>query len=166
MDNNCSFNCSTKTWPSSTRAELLAIYTALLTIPNNRSISIYTDSQAAIDGIHKSRSYFAHNKWLSANNRNLLNNIEFVTNFKSLQVVYVKVKAHSGIEGNELADSLANQGRLEPHFDANHSIFPKATFSPHWNGVSIEMSIRKFVKDLNQTLHQALWSINRPIRDF
>ena len=28
------------------------------------------------------------------------------------------------------------------------------------------MPIRKFVKDLNQTLHQASWSINRPIRDF
>ena len=155
VENNCSFYCSTKTWPSSTRAELLAIYTALLTLPLKQSVSIKTDSQAAIDGIRNSRSYTAHNKWLSVNNRNLLNNIAFITNFKSLQVEYIKVKAHSGIEGNELADSLANQGRQGPHFDANLGIFPKATFSPFWNGISIEMPIRKFIKDLNQTLHQA-----------
>ena len=166
LDNNCSFICNTTTWPSSTRAELLAIYTALLVSPTNRTIIIKTDSQAAIDGITKSYSYDAHNKWLSASNRTLLRNIDYITKFKSLNVEYVKIKAHSGIEGNEIADSLANQGRRGPHFDTNFGIFPKATFSPHWNNISIEMPIRKFIKELNQTYHQASWSINRPIRDF
>src|SRR6266487_1834566 len=57
LNGNCSFSCSTSTWPSFTRAELLAIYTALLTVPINRSVIIKTDSQAAIDRFYRSSNF-------------------------------------------------------------------------------------------------------------
>ncbi|GBB86318.1 hypothetical protein RclHR1_12740004 [Rhizophagus clarus] len=40
-----------RNWPSSTRAEAAAIYTALSVSPADSTISIYTDSQAAIDSL-------------------------------------------------------------------------------------------------------------------
>ncbi|RIA83033.1 hypothetical protein C1645_834430 [Glomus cerebriforme] len=46
-----SSNIVSETWPSSTRAELCAIFTAILATSLDTSLTIYTDSQAAIDGI-------------------------------------------------------------------------------------------------------------------
>ena len=47
-----SFGCATTGWPSSTKAELVAIWMAVLVTPATYNhINIYTDSQAAIDGI-------------------------------------------------------------------------------------------------------------------
>ncbi|GBB93642.1 hypothetical protein RclHR1_22010001 [Rhizophagus clarus] len=40
-----------RNWPSSTRAEVAVIYAALSVTPDDSVISIYTDSQAAIDGL-------------------------------------------------------------------------------------------------------------------
>lgn len=46
-----SFSCSISNFPSSTRPELLAIFTAILAVPSNNFIRVYTDSQAAINKI-------------------------------------------------------------------------------------------------------------------
>ena len=47
-----SYSYASTGWPSSTKAELVAIWMAVLTVPSNFShINIFTDSQAAIDGI-------------------------------------------------------------------------------------------------------------------
>jgi ribonuclease HI len=43
-----SFSCSLTSFPSSTRAELMAIMTALITCPQYCLVSIYTDSQSSI----------------------------------------------------------------------------------------------------------------------
>jgi hypothetical protein len=48
-DHDLSFSCGVNYHPSSTRPELLAIMTALLAVPNNAEVAIYTDSQAAIE---------------------------------------------------------------------------------------------------------------------
>src|SRR6266496_5938800 len=46
-----SFKCGVEHFPSSTRPELMAILTAVLAVPMQAIVIIYTDSQAAIDGI-------------------------------------------------------------------------------------------------------------------
>ena len=100
-------------------------------------------------------------------NHTLLHNIAHITKFKSLFVEYVKVKGHSGLDGNDMADNMANFGRIsDRHFDTNYSIVPNTLYIPLWNNTTIETPIRRFIRDLNQTAHQANWLINRPIRDY
>ena len=56
---------TTISWPSSIRAELLAIWTGLLVIPSQAKIDLFTDSQAAIDGINDSiRTPASPRRWL------------------------------------------------------------------------------------------------------
>ncbi|GBB97269.1 hypothetical protein RclHR1_29530003 [Rhizophagus clarus] len=74
-----------RNWPSFTRAEAATIYAALSVSPDDSTISIYTDFQAAIDGLHLCAS--------SSYTNNLFP---------------VKVKGHSSNYWNEFADSLAN----------------------------------------------------------
>ncbi|GET53055.1 ribonuclease H-like domain-containing protein [Rhizophagus irregularis DAOM 181602=DAOM 197198] len=71
--------------PSSSRAEAAAIYAVLTISPRDSEVTIYTDSQTAIDGLQSCSSYVYSNSLLP-----------------------VKVKAHSGNYLNDFADSLAN----------------------------------------------------------
>ena len=51
------YGCASTHWPSSTKAELIAIWTAILAIPIwITTINIFTDSQAAIDSINKAKT--------------------------------------------------------------------------------------------------------------
>ena len=106
-------------WPSSTRAELAAIFTALLIAPRHANITINTDSQAAIDGIQAySNSKNRMGKVTSrvhfkSTNSSLISNIFYLTHSLDLNVVYVKVKGHSNIEGNNIADRLADEAVLK-----------------------------------------------------
>src|SRR5207248_1545047 len=64
-------------------------------------------------------------------------------------------------------DNMANLGRIsDQYFNANHSLAPNTLYIPRWNNTTIETPIRRFIRDLNQTAHQADWLINRPIRDY
>ena len=47
------FQGQTLTFPSSTRAEIMAILILISIIPRDSTIKIYIDSQAAITNIHK-----------------------------------------------------------------------------------------------------------------
>ncbi|GET57940.1 RNA-directed DNA polymerase from mobile element jockey-like [Rhizophagus irregularis DAOM 181602=DAOM 197198] len=71
--------------PSSSRAEAAAIYAVLTVSSHDSEVTIYTDSQSAIDGLRSCSSYVYSNSLLP-----------------------VKVKAHSGNYLNDFADSLAN----------------------------------------------------------
>ncbi|GES73792.1 ribonuclease H-like domain-containing protein [Rhizophagus clarus] len=50
--NEIRFKSSISHWPSSTRAEIMAVVTTLLVLPRNSHITIHTDSQATINGFH------------------------------------------------------------------------------------------------------------------
>ncbi|GBB85351.1 hypothetical protein RclHR1_11900001, partial [Rhizophagus clarus] len=97
-------------WPSSTRAEAAAIYAALSVTPADSTVTIYTDSQAAIDGLQlcASSSYSNSRLFYKTTNFELWASIERLVHTKSLAVFPVKVKGHDGNYWNEFADSLAN----------------------------------------------------------
>jgi ribonuclease HI len=84
-------------WPSSTRAELSAIWTLILASPENSFITLYTDSQATIDGINKVRTFGNRTKFFNINNRTLISNIIELENRKNISLNLKKVKAHAGI---------------------------------------------------------------------
>ena len=80
-------------------AELTAIETALLEMKRrDLPVRIYTDSSYACG--------LLINGWKAKKNLSLVNSIkQLMTKFKDLKII--KVKGHSGLEGNEKADRLA-----------------------------------------------------------
>ncbi|GBB87395.1 hypothetical protein RclHR1_13860007 [Rhizophagus clarus] len=99
-----------RNWPSSTRAEAAAIYAALSATLADFTITIYTDFQAAIDGLRlcASSSYTNSRLYYKTTNFELWAFIERLVYTKSLAVSPDKVKGHDGNYWNEFADSLAN----------------------------------------------------------
>src|SRR4051794_10908204 len=96
-------------WSSLTHAELAAIWSALLMTLSNRKVNIKTDSQAAIDDIKQAKKIRNKNKWFLLNNRSVINDICALIKLKKLEVELIKVKAHVGIQGNKIADSLVKE---------------------------------------------------------
>lgn len=93
------------------RAELAAIYAGMLLVPFDR-LNVVTDSITAIELLNKNKS---HAKYQS-----LVDCILFVSNKKfGGRVEYTKVKSHSGVFGNDVADMLAGSaaaGHGNRHF--------------------------------------------------
>ncbi|GBB84733.1 hypothetical protein RclHR1_11300002 [Rhizophagus clarus] len=85
-------------WPSSTRAEAAAIYAVLSVSLADSTISIYTDSQAAIDRLRLcvSSSYTNNRLYYKTTNFELWASIERSIHAKRLTVYPVKVKGHDG----------------------------------------------------------------------
>ncbi|EXX58863.1 ribonuclease HI [Rhizophagus irregularis DAOM 181602=DAOM 197198] len=96
--------------PSSSRAEAAAIYAVLTISPHDSEVTIYTDSQTAIDGLRSCSSFVYSNSCLyyKTTNFELWAIIERTILSKNLTVLPIKVKAHSGNYLNDFADSLAN----------------------------------------------------------
>jgi ribonuclease HI len=99
-------------WPSSTRAELGAILSALLVLQTRQRVNIFTDSQAAIDSINHTRTNLTNGKnkirvWCKSNNHSIVSSIINLVDSKHLELKLIKVKGHSGVKGNEEADRLA-----------------------------------------------------------
>ncbi|GBB87291.1 hypothetical protein RclHR1_13730001, partial [Rhizophagus clarus] len=95
-----------RNWPSSTRAEAAAIYAALSVSPDDSTITIYTDSQAAIDGLNLCASSSYTNSLFS-----------------------VKIKGHDSNYWNEFADSLANSA----HHSDTAPLLPVVTYTSSHN---------------------------------
>jgi ribonuclease HI len=97
-------------------AELLALHEALLWaenyINNGLSVQIYCDSSYAINAVTDWSFSWSDNGWKK--NKGAIENLHLIQGchqlFVSLQgkVAIKHIKAHAGIEGNELADRMAN----------------------------------------------------------
>ncbi|GBC01508.1 hypothetical protein RclHR1_04200026 [Rhizophagus clarus] len=139
-----------RNWPSSTRAEAVAIYAAISVFPDESTISIYTDSQAAIDGLRlcASSSYTNSHLYYKTTNFELWASIERSIHAKRLTIFLVKVKGHDGNYWNEFADSLANFA----HHSDNAILLPVADYtSSHfvrlvYDDVVCESNLRRFFK--------------------
>ncbi|GBC08731.1 hypothetical protein RclHR1_08350001 [Rhizophagus clarus] len=120
-----------RNWPSSTRAEAAAIHVALSVTPDDSIVSIYTDSQAAVDGLRPcaSSTYTNSRFYYKTTNFELWASIECCIRAKRLSILPVKVKGHDGNYWNEFADSLANSThQLDDAFS-----LPKAIISSSHN---------------------------------
>ena len=66
------FSCALTNWPSSTKAELGAIATALFAMPTNAKVTIIMDSVAAIQAIKRSQEIYKLREGLKIKNRSIL----------------------------------------------------------------------------------------------
>lgn len=99
------------------RMEILAIIVALRTIGEGKKVHIHTDSQYTIDAATKWIHGWRKRDWLKMDgtpvtNRDLIEQLD--EQIRLNKVTFVKVKAHSGIPDNELADQLAKKGAYNP----------------------------------------------------
>ena len=100
MQNNQPVHTVSKSMGSGTsnRAELLAVLEALNWAPKTAEVVLHVDSKYALGVVSK--------------NWNATKNLELISTIRNLyrafpKIKMVKVKGHSGVKGNELADSLA-----------------------------------------------------------
>ncbi|CAB4377837.1 unnamed protein product [Rhizophagus irregularis] len=146
---NIEFSGATTQWPSSTRAEIMAVLTCLIVCPPNSLINIFTDSQCTIDTFTSLSNYkLTPKRKQKINNIILWQAIQQIIAELNLQVQFTKVKAHSGVEYNDKADKLAKDG-----CDSNTiiSISPKGVKAQKGhimfnNDIIIDRNIRKTLK--------------------
>ena len=92
--------------------ELLAAIKGLEELKVACDVTLYTDSQYVVSGVTQWMTNWKKNNWRTSNkqpvkNKELWQRLEELSQFH--QVHWQWVKGHSGNNGNELADELANQ---------------------------------------------------------
>ena len=93
--------------------ELSAAIEGLIALKEPCAIDLFTDSKYVMDGITQWIHNWKKNNWRTAakkdvKNKELWQQLDELINFH--QVQWHWVKGHSGDEGNEMADLLANKG--------------------------------------------------------
>ena len=143
----------TEGFPSSTRAELFAIYTALAVLRPNQHVRIFTDSQAAIDGIKKfKKNKYSIRKKIKLENHGIIEAIDNILEINK-NTTFIKVKGHSNLKWNEQADVLANRAKIS---DETMSINPTHSTLKllHHNGQPIERYPSTFIESIQQTKYK------------
>ena len=138
------FKGSNKGFPSSTKAELMAILTLILVLEKGTEIEIYTDSLNAIQNIGKFDSLFSKRKKLKEKNYRILQNIKCIQDRLNIKCKLTKVKAHDGILGNEEVDVLAKEG-IEEMSVSNKNVIGTEIYDFNWYGIKVEEDIKSFL---------------------
>ena len=166
---NTSIATSLDSWPSSTRTELLAILLAVLGTPANSTLHIYSDSQAAICTVeHIINGQLSARKLLKSPNNLLLIKIMTIIREQHINVRLIKVKAHTGIVNNDVADRLAKQAISEgTHQFSNRFISLDGIFNYFlaYEHLPIEYNTRKFVKLIFSAYNTEEWAQLHAFRD-
>jgi ribonuclease HI len=150
-----SFSCSLESFPSSTKAELMAIMTALLTCPQHCLVSIYTDSQSSIQLIENQTIHENTRKKFKTKNFSIITSIQHIINTLSLKVIFHKIKAHTGNRLNDLVDSLAKSAPPETLIINPNSIKLHSTIS--FNQQYVDYPLRSFIKIISYSQAVTKW---------
>ncbi|AYV84608.1 MAG: ribonuclease H [Hyperionvirus sp.] len=107
------------------RAELFAIYVALVVIKKNleyNKIKIYTDSEYSIKAVTLWVKQWRRNNWKTSQGKDVLNQdiiqpIDQILDQQREKVIFIHVRAHTGFNDeisicNSVADKLAHDGAL------------------------------------------------------
>ena len=95
----------------------------------------------------------------------MVSNIFYLTHNLDLSVAYVKIKGHSNIEGNDIADRLVDEAVSKGSSVILSPSQRYATQYPiQWNQFEIDQPLRKFLVTLTTNYYNASWSLNRTLR--
>ncbi|GBB90695.1 hypothetical protein RclHR1_17730002 [Rhizophagus clarus] len=149
-------------WPSSTRAELGAILSAILVLQTGQKANIFTDLQAVIDSIKYIRTSLVSEKnktrmWCKCNNYSIISSIIKLIDNKLLEIMLIKVKGHLGIKGNEEADRMVKNDTEKSTYIKIKDVQQKdLTYNIYWDGIRIDRHIKKFMDNLCETTLDAV----------
>ncbi len=144
------FATNIEQWPSSSRGELSAIVSALLTVPPNSEIIIQTDSKNTIDHFNKiektnfsltPRQYFRQER-----NGIIWNILSEIIIKNKLNVELKKVKAHSDNVYNNYIDNLCKEThRNESIITFKNTDLYNIDIIPKWKNIRIDQKLRRFL---------------------
>ena len=166
------YGCAFTGWPSSTKAELVAIWTAVLAVPSIFShINIYTDSQATIDGITNGQnSIWSIRQYSKTPNAAIIEQIIKTAETKGQNIQLIKVKGHSGNIYNDIADDIAKNAVITAHQDPSHildishnSMQSRMQFKLFWKNLPWDGCLRKNLSVLSALPYCADWVHSKPI---
>lgn len=112
---NISESLKNKEIQNSSCAEIMAAVSACKKIKQmgKKKLIIRTDSKQIIDLVDFKIRDYIQNGWKNSKGQAVKSKeaiLNLMDAMKGLDVQFVKVKAHAGVEGNELADQLAKKG--------------------------------------------------------
>ncbi len=155
---NRNFSARVKDWPSSSRAELLAIMTALYTCPRTCTVCIFTDSLTTINRFNKlMKPLTTDRQRLKVPNGTIWSTILKLIDKSDLHITFSKVKGHSNDINNDTADRLAKEGRTKETMNFDNLVLSHNTVIFKWNGLTIEGSLRNHLKLVLQTYVKEKW---------
>jgi ribonuclease HI len=140
-----------------------------LATPHKSQLYIYSDSQAAIDGIFSILKLTNRVQLiLRQNNHIILYTIKEIIKDKELDFQLIKVKGHSGNKWNDAADLIAKQAHensllnIDRCLDLDNILkLNDILFYISWNNFTVDRNIRNFNNLVFRYLLDASWSCNR-----
>ena len=159
------FSAQIQNWPSSYKAELVAILLAICTCPRNSTIHIYTDSQSIISK-YKSLLYSIYNpnKIYSYNYWPIWHTLFNLIQSYSYTIIFHKVLAHSDNKLNNYANKLAkehtNSSLLE--FLPNNIYNP--SFFLQYKQFNVEQPTLCCIKNICNAHIITMWSLQNRIQ--
>src|SRR5260363_237440 len=152
-------------WPSSTLVELVAIWAALLTMPLEKQVEIYTDSETVIRNIRKGLQNTEKSKILKIENAIWIIKIVDLCRIKNLRMVLFKVKSHSKDKWNDRADALAKKGVSSKKIIYTKEIrYKEIEFCLEWGNKRIDILARLLCKLVINARVGAEWRETRAIK--
>jgi ribonuclease HI len=154
-------------WPSSCRAELVAIILAVLTVPQTSKVEIVTDSASCISTYNrlvKPDPRRTIRRWIKEKNWSLWMRLLEIIRKKKLQVYLTKVKAHSGDKFNDKVDKLAKEGKNYPEVIWKDPRRPLWSVLPVWNQLTVDLSLREFIKEVHKRETVVEWSLQNRVQ--
>ena len=133
-------------WPSSIKAKIIAVLSAILTVIPDSKVLIYTDSNNVVSQYNQFKSELSNRRKLKILGHISWDTIILLVKKYRIDLKFIKVKAYNRIWANEEADKLAKKGLLEEPMQFNDSLIT-SKFMLTWYNMIIKNNPCKFVKN-------------------